>query len=520
MLTANSIKKKIKPLFFVLLFIFFSTKSFSNTYTFTGNGDWSISSNWAGNLIPPNNSGANDILINGSATLSSGSLAINSGGSLTVNGSLTIFSSLYIDNGGVVTINTGGNLTMDFGGGNVIPAQLNNYGNTTVNAGGTFHLKLADVQLLGNMTVNGSFINNSVVNSLSGNIIVNGVMTNNAPIFAYSGDIIINTGGAFSNTPSYLSYFFNCNNLVINTGGVFSNTGTMNGNTIITGTLPNSGNIAPGNSPGIITINGDYTAASSASHTMEIAGTTPAQYDRINISGNAFLNGTLNVSLINGFVPSGVHDIIIISASSITGTFSSVTIPSGYSLVYNTTNVTLHFGGILPVDINNFSADLEGKYVYLSWQTLFEQNNQGFVIEKSTDANNWQSISFVNGRGNSTSPENYSYLDKNPYSDINYYRLKQIDIDGNTKYSSIISVTFKKNNLSLLVYPNPTKTKLNFGEQLNGNMTIYNSLGQIVIKQNLNNASNINISGLSAGQYFLQLLEKNLITKQVSFIIK
>jgi hypothetical protein len=97
-------------------------------------------------------------------------------------------------------------------------------------------------------------------------------------------------------------------------------TGTMNGN------LVNAGTVSPGNSPGTLTINGSYTQTAAGTYQAEIASAT--SYDQINVSGNpgtASLNGTLALSLLNGYRPQGNQVFSIITATGgLTGTFSSI----------------------------------------------------------------------------------------------------------------------------------------------------------------------------------------------------
>ena len=120
-----------------------------------------------------------------------------------------------------------------------------------------------------------------------------------------------------------------------------------------------------------------------------------------------------------------------------------------------------------------------------------EVNNRGFEIEKKISEatvldNNWNKIGFVKGNGNSNSPKDYSFVDKNLSGGGKYqYRLKQIDNDGRFKYSNIIEVEVMPNENSLLQnYPNPFNPVTNFKFQIvkPGLVTlkIYDMLGKEV----------------------------------------
>jgi hypothetical protein len=87
-------------------------------------------------------------------------------------------------------------------------------------------------------------------------------------------------------------------------GGVFLNGGLLNGGGTINGNVTNAAELRPGDAPGVLTINGNYTQTSAGTLDVEIGGTTVgSQYDRLAINGTASLAGTLNVIILNGFVP-------------------------------------------------------------------------------------------------------------------------------------------------------------------------------------------------------------------------
>ncbi|MCX6274393.1 MAG: FG-GAP-like repeat-containing protein, partial [Bacteroidetes bacterium] len=94
----------------------------------------------------------------------------------------------------------------------------------------------------------------------------------------------------------------------------------------------------------------------------------------------------------------------------------------------------------LPVELISFSGEPLGKEVLISWSTASEINNEYFTIERSRNGIDFQIVGEVNGAGNSTQTLKYEYLDHQPYPGINYYRLKQTDVDGAFKYSELIVV--------------------------------------------------------------------------------
>lgn len=95
----------------------------------------------------------------------------------------------------------------------------------------------------------------------------------------------------------------------------------------------------------------------------------------------------------------------------------------------------------LPIELLEFNAKRNDRYVDLTWQTASETNNNYFTVEKSIDGLNFSSIGNLSGAGNSSSVLSYKLIDSSPTQDrISYYRLKQTDYDGTFTYSDIVSV--------------------------------------------------------------------------------
>jgi len=96
----------------------------------------------------------------------------------------------------------------------------------------------------------------------------------------------------------------------------------------------------------------------------------------------------------------------------------------------------------VPVELASFTAETNDGAIRLNWTTATEMNNYGFEVErqKAKGKSGWAKIGFVEGHGNSNSPKEYSFTDENPPSGNIQYRLKQIDIDGDFKYSEIVEV--------------------------------------------------------------------------------
>ncbi len=175
--------------------------------------------------------------------------------------------------------------------------------------------------------------------------------------------------------------------------------------------------------------------------------------------------------------------------------------------------------GSVPVELVSFTGNFTGENINLNWETATEINNYGFEIQKKTvDNPQWYSIGFVNGSGTKQTPSYYTFTDSRiNNSGTNYYRLKQIDNDGSSKYSSAIEINVNSASEFVLEqnYPNPfnPSTKIRFGipKSSEVKVSVYNLIGEevaVLFNGNIESGTheiNFNASGLSSGIYFCRI---------------
>ncbi len=171
--------------------------------------------------------------------------------------------------------------------------------------------------------------------------------------------------------------------------------------------------------------------------------------------------------------------------------------------------------GPVPVELLTLTASLENTGVSVNWETASEINNDHFDIERSRDGEHFEKIGIKTGGGNSTINLFYSQYDPNPYSGINYYRLKQVDFDGTFKYSDKVYVVVNPEAGMVSVYPNPAQTDLwcDFYTDGSGKLQfeIMDVLGKTYstevreAKKGLNEEMKFNISNLPQGVYFIRV---------------
>ncbi|ADY51044.1 hypothetical protein Pedsa_0462 [Pseudopedobacter saltans DSM 12145] len=126
----------------------------------------------------------------------------------------------------------------------------------------------------------------------------------------------------------------------------------------------------------------------------------------------------------------------------------------------NIDNITIYapIGVTLPLELISFTASLErnlSNRTVLTWKTANEINTQRFEIERSLDGKVFNVIGNVISK-NTNGVHSYSFKDETPAVGVNYYRLKQIDIDGKYTYSEVQFINNNSSAIALKVYPNPS----------------------------------------------------------------
>lgn len=174
------------------------------------------------------------------------------------------------------------------------------------------------------------------------------------------------------------------------------------------------------------------------------------------------------------------------------------------------------FTSALPVKMLAFNARVNAENTYINWSTSSEINNKGFELERSINGKDFKTMGFVKGMGNSNNLNQYSFIDDN--NESAFYRLKQIDFDGQFEYSNIISTKNKQSEIEIT--PNPFKDEITIlNEKTITKTEIIDITGKVVltVEQNSNKAI-INTASLNNGIYYLKIYNNNEL--QTEKIIK
>jgi hypothetical protein len=533
-------KRKNRTYLYMLSLLFFLAPIASNavSYNFIGSGNWSNGLNWAGGTAPgPIIFSSDDITIEGDCVLdvditSSAPFTINSGESFTIpDGSTLTMTGDYTNNGatlieenGEFIVGLAGEISF-LSGTFTVNGLLTNSGLLQVNTSRNLVISNTgnlDFENGGTSDILGTVTNGGEININGGSFSINATMNNNSSItIGLDGFLTIASGGQLNNNNT--ASINNSGGIVLTTSGSnitnfgsgsISNSGTISGVGSING--PNisnvsMGEISPGLSPGCLTL-GSLTTSGTV--TIEVDGLTPcSEHDQIQSSNNLNLGGNLDVTI--NYTPDPGDQIVIIDASSITGTFSTNNLDPDWSIAYNAPNpgeVSLNFM-VLPVELSSFTVEESPRNrSLLTWTTETELDNKGFEVEHSLDGLDWNTLGFVEGKGRSVQTQHYEFQDRNPEDGTNYYRLKQVDFDGKTDYSSIRTLDFgniRTNDLK--VFPNPVDRReftisLPEFEQETGVIRVFDLKGNLKLRKEFSGiTTNIKTENMNPGMYMIEV---------------
>ncbi|RYZ52300.1 MAG: T9SS type A sorting domain-containing protein [Sphingobacteriales bacterium] len=454
--------------------------------------------------------------------LNSPSVTLNDGAGddIIVNGKLYIPSGGNLIGTGNIMVNDGGQFTLRNSG--ILAVPLTNNGTMFLGAIGQAAGTILSTTVTNNDTC--IWINGANTLSTNASFVNAGKMWVNIPAntnWASTGSNTITNSGTILNTTT-----FN-----LNVVPVFTNTGTLGGSGSYTFTnIPtNSGIIAPGASPGTMTVGPNTITGKTPSINIELFSDGAVQgtnYDHLIISNTVNITGaTLNVvnTTTTADPINTTYTIITTSAGNITGPFATVNKPSNYTITYNANSIVLTKIAFFPLPLawGEFKAVGQGSKVQLDWSTLMEENTAYFVIEHSTNSAQFTPVANVQAQGNSTYEARYKYTFASPdLAKTNYFRIKQVDIDGKSTYSVTRSVKFDKGQIvAIQAYPNPVKDVLTLNVQKeNIQVLLADQSGKTIQRVNVQPGQHsINMQSLPTGVYQLAIFEKGvrIETKQI-----
>ncbi len=294
-----------------------------------------------------------------------------------------------------------------------------------------------------------------------------------------------------------------------------TNVGVIRGNGTISfaGGIINEGTIAPGNSAGELTTNPTVVSSTSNIEIEILSGGGPGiGHDHLILTGATDLSGAGLTIIDDAAAPIGTYIIMTTAAGTFSGTFGVLNKPSNFNDPEITGNtITIEKTSILPVIWGAFNLLSSEKDVTLSWSTLLETNTSHFAVEHSVDGKIFSVIGNVKAQGNSSVTSHYSFRHENPSSGVkNYYRLRQVDLDGKSAYSVIKLVSFIVNDKTAKIYPNPVGDIMQVAiVSKMADLTITDYSGKILIRSKLQRGNReIPLRDLRPGIYVVTIIDE------------
>ncbi len=176
----------------------------------------------------------------------------------------------------------------------------------------------------------------------------------------------------------------------------------------------------------------------------------------------------------------------------------------------------------LPVEWLDVSAECSSGNVLIKWSTASEQNSSYFEVEHSLDGTNFSVIATKPAGGNTSTIQNYSAIDTDPYSGISFYRIAEVDFNGAKIYSAIVTVNGCAGD-DVIIYGEDGGAAVNINASVDGQYTIemYNVLGQKTTGQIANvtagnNHIKLSPNNVASAIYVVKVYNNNnIVTKKV-----
>ncbi|HEY4288417.1 MAG TPA: T9SS type A sorting domain-containing protein [Puia sp.] len=184
--------------------------------------------------------------------------------------------------------------------------------------------------------------------------------------------------------------------------------------------------------------------------------------------------------------------------------------------------------GVTPTLMMGFTGKILNKTAQLNWTMESQTNCKWFVVERSGDNGGFDSISVVIGLNNGNT-NGYNFFDPNMLEGNNYYRLREVDMDGVTRYSKVLTLNNVEASTKMAIYPNPAIATLNFSVSSPAAqqviVQVYNLSGIVLLtsQQMLNAGSNqqtVAINGLKSGNYILKVSSRTGASQYVQPFVK
>ena len=163
---------------------------------------------------------------------------------------------------------------------------------------------------------------------------------------------------------------------------------------------------------------------------------------------------------------------------------------------------------------------INNNQTHITWSVATQSNNEKYIIEHSNpesfrDGSNFLPIGEIAGDGTSNETKHYEYIHTSPSIGINYYRIKQVDYDGQYSYSDIASMRYDGDN-NITIYPNPTTSEVSITTSEPTTLQILDVYGRLLTKQAISEGQNtINLSELPKGIFIFAVADQRYLVRRI-----
>ena len=235
------------------------------------------------------------------------------------------------------------------------------------------------------------------------------------------------------------------------------------------------------------------------------------------------------------FTYDGLGDYTLVHGPSATpGPVALYNASGGDNGSYTITLTSAEGDPTLPVELAQFDAFLNETDVVLQWKTLSESNNLGFDVQvKGENEGDFRTLGFVDGNGTTAEASSYSFRASGLDFGLQTFRLRQIDLDGNFRYSANVEVSVELPTEYVMdaAYPNPFNPRASFDfavqDQQNVRASLYNMIGQEVaelfngvVEANSTKQVGIDAGNLPSGIYIIRLAGEKFDATQTISLMK
>ena len=182
---------------------------------------------------------------------------------------------------------------------------------------------------------------------------------------------------------------------------------------------------------------------------------------------------------------------------------------------------------ILPVVFTSFYASRQNNHaVILTWATAQEINNNSFEVQRSIDGQNWTTVAALAGAGNSNRTQHYRYADETATSEVVYYRIRQIDANGNSQVSAlkVIHMSGAAEGATAKVQGYNKCVTVHFNGPVKNTMLVrvISLNGQVMAQQNVERnsyATSLSLTHINGGVYLVQVSDGQAINESSKVVL-